>query len=429
MSIKAEYRGGRGPGYLMEILCSPWSMMPKRLQTLKSRLAEKPAAEIPTHEPRTSVSYGRQARIAHVPLIGVMTRYPSEYDDYCGFCAVEPIAAAIQIADADAGVDAIEIDMDTPGGLSDAGAVLAAAVRQTRKPVTVVVDGLGASAGYRVIAAADKSYATKDSLIGSIGTYCLLADDTKFWEEKLGVKWHLVSTGRFKGLGADGKVTQDLLDDIQREINDMQASFQAEVRQGRGIDQGKMKELADGRVWLAPEAQQLGLIDEVASRDAAMMANEQEIFLMTKEEFSAFAAAHPEATKPFIEQGYNQAKAELTPKAATVAELEAEFPGNSDFVLAQVKAGATIEQAKAAHAQTAVAELATAKVELKTAKEDLVKAKAETAKLQAYIANPGQGPIPVEISAGGQADPKAVSADRKKELMGMTTLGRSAMKE
>jgi ClpP class serine protease len=53
------------------------------------------------------------------------------------------------------------------------------------------------------------------AMIGSIGTYTILEDDTGY-QDQWGFKYKVVSTGTYKGLGADGKVTDELVADVQR---------------------------------------------------------------------------------------------------------------------------------------------------------------------------------------------------------------------
>lgn len=279
-------------------------MQQDHLRALTAKLRNTNLDEVPSKEPQVNVMYAKNNGVAELSLVGVMTRYPTKYDEYFGFVPVEPIVAAINRANADPEVYSIQINIDSPGGMSDAGAALAEAVMASKTRVVSFVDGMAASASYRVAAVSKSIRATRSSRIGSIGTYAVLVDDEKFWDE-MGVKWHLVSTGRFKGLGADGKVTQDLLDDVQREVNDLQAQFRADVSNGRRMTMDQVIALADGRVWIANEAMNNGLIDGVASRDAATKAIHEETYEMTLDQFNAFAAEHPEAVAGWIEQGKN----------------------------------------------------------------------------------------------------------------------------
>src|SRR5438046_4574458 len=122
---------------------------------------------------------------------------------------------------------------------------------------------------------------------------------------------------------------------------------------------------------------------------------------MTLEQFQSFAAANPDATKPFIEQGYNQAKAELATKPATATEMKAAFPNNSGFAIDQLGLNATVDQAKAAFADVLAAEV--------------TELKAQTVELSTKLAKAteGQGAINTAVvtkkMAPDGSDPKALA--------------------
>jgi protease-4 len=110
------------------------------------------------------------------------------------------------------------------------------------KPLTAIVVGLCCSGGYYAASQAREIVAGGRTEIGCIGTYCLLVDDSKFWAD-MGVDWKLISSGGVKGLGADGRVTQELIDDTQRVIDDLTDKFVADVAAGRGVSNDKAKDM------------------------------------------------------------------------------------------------------------------------------------------------------------------------------------------
>jgi protease-4 len=86
-----------------------------------------------------------------------------------------------------------------------------------------------------------------------------------------GIKTHIIKSGKFKGAGAEGaEVTQEELDEIQRMADSINDLFANAVAKGRSMTMSQVAKVNDGRVWLAEEAQGLGLIDGVESFDVAM---------------------------------------------------------------------------------------------------------------------------------------------------------------
>jgi hypothetical protein len=140
---------------------------------------------------------------------------------------------------------------------------------------------------------------------------------------------------------------------------------------------------------------------------------------ITAQQFSAHAAENPTAVEvqALVNQGYDKAKAEFAPKAATVAELEAAFPGQDSFVLAQLKAGATMAQASVAASKVLGEQLAATKAE--STKKDEEIAELKKAKPQA------QGPIPGQMNG---SDEDRISAERRRELLGKTPAGQAILR-
>lgn len=121
--------------------------------------------------------------------------------------------------------------------------------------------------------------------------------------------------------------------------------------------------------------------------------NIQENSDMTLEQFTTFAAANPDATKAFIDQGYDKAKAELAPKPATATELTSAFPEHKGFCMDQMVANATLTEATAAFA--------------KLATDEAAQLKAQVAELTAKLtkASEGQGPVGT-FAAATEPEPK-----------------------
>jgi protease-4 len=135
------------------------------------------------------------------------------------------------------------------------------------KPLYAVISDICASGGYYIAAAADKVYADKASIVGSIG---VRMDGFGFVDamQKLGIERRLLTAGENKGFldpfepvkASDVKHVQELLDDIHQQ-------FIQVVRQGRGEKLKDNPDLFSGYVWTGEQAVALGLVDELGSSD------------------------------------------------------------------------------------------------------------------------------------------------------------------
>ncbi len=361
--------------------------------------------------------------VARIPIVGIMVKYPS----WWGASTLE-IQETIGRALMDFQVKTIALVFDCPGGYGLGCSDLADYVAKVngtgagQKPIDAIISDLAASAGYWVASQCRSITCNLAGSAGCIGVYTVLVDDSKFWAE-MGIDWQLISSGGVKGLGADGKITPELKADVQREINDSTNLFVAAVSRGRGMTPELATQLADGRSWIANEAKQLGLIDNVLSVEDAMAALLEEISTMpiSPEQFKAHAAENPAAAEvqALVSQGFEKGKAEHAPKAATAQQLKSIAGVGADFVLGQLEAGATLEAAAVAgckHLGEQLAKSGTDHAAALAAQDTAHKAAiaAKDAEITRIRAEGGQGPVGTRgLPAGGAPEP-AAAADPKK---------------
>ena len=213
------------------------------------------------------ISYAVKSGVAILNIQGVMQKGSSKF----GGASTANLRQALRAAAIDADVGAIFLVIDSPGGTVAGTQSLADDIKNinSKIPVYAHVEDLGASAAYWVASQARSVSATKGSMVGSLGVYSVLVD-TSGAAEAEGVKVHVVSTGEFKGSGIDGTpVTDAILTDRQRLTDGQNAEFMGAVGAGRNIGKVDVKKLFDGRVHLASEAKDIGLIDSIMSTDAA----------------------------------------------------------------------------------------------------------------------------------------------------------------
>ncbi|MBS1157051.1 MAG: family peptidase [Proteobacteria bacterium] len=134
-------------------------------------------------------------------------------------------------------------------------------------PFYVVIEDVCASGCYYVAAAADKIYADKASMVGSIG---VLMDGFGFTGamEKFGVERRLLTAGENKGfLDPFSPLRQEQRAKAQVMLNEVHQQFIQVVKTGRGKKLADNPDLFTGLVWSGATAQKLGLVDELSSVD------------------------------------------------------------------------------------------------------------------------------------------------------------------
>lgn len=208
-----------------------------------------------------------QEGVAVIALHGVLMKHQSSMQDSTSTVLARRL---VREAKDNPEVQAALLHIDSPGGTVAGLQALCAdvAALARAKPTVSHVENLCASAAYRAASQTSKIIASPDSLVGSIGTYGVIHDLSAAATLK-GIKVHVVKAGAHKGAGVPGtEITADQIAEQQRIVNDLNESFIRDVSTGRGLSIEKTRELADGRVHMAAQAQQMRLIDGVQSFDA-----------------------------------------------------------------------------------------------------------------------------------------------------------------
>lgn len=182
----------------------------------------------------------------------------------------------IEAAEKDPDVIGILLLVDSPGGGVTASDVIyerllrfKEAGGRNRKVVALMRD-VAASGGYYVSVAADKIVAHRTTITGSIGVL-LSSLNVKGLGEKLGVRDVTIKSGPNKDmLNPLREPTVAETNILQATINDMYERFVSVVARGRGMDEETVRSLADGRIYTAPQALAVNLIDEIGYEEDAL---------------------------------------------------------------------------------------------------------------------------------------------------------------
>jgi protease-4 len=138
------------------------------------------------------------------------------------------------------------------------------------KPIIVSMGDVAASGGYYIACAADSIFAQPNTITGSIGIFSVIPNMQKFFNNKLGITFDGVKTGKF----ADISITRPLREDekmiIQTETNQIYANFTQKVANGRGKTAAFIDSIGQGRVWTGAEAIKIGLVDRLGNINDAI---------------------------------------------------------------------------------------------------------------------------------------------------------------
>lgn len=204
--------------------------------------------------------------IAVVSIVGPMTKSPTSFEPGASTVIAK---RQIRLAAHDDRVKAIIIRFDSPGGTVSGTQDLAQEVLEAskHKKVHAFVEDNCCSAAFWVASQANKIFATKTSLVGSIGVFTTLMDFTGHAEQE-GIQVHLITSGGIKGAGAPGTPVEDeLIAEVQGIVDEFTAHFLGAVAKGRRMSRSRVKDIADGRVFVGEKAVDVGLVDGIATFD------------------------------------------------------------------------------------------------------------------------------------------------------------------
>lgn len=306
--------------------------------------------------------------VAIVSMTGPLTKYPTSFQSFVGGTSTLQMRRALRMAANDPRVNAVMIRCDSPGGTVSGTGDLAGDIRSVDaiKPVYGFAEDMCGSAAYWALSQCRKIFANSTAMVGCIGAMCVLTDTSEQLKQE-GVRVQVVTSdvpggSTAKGMGTPGTpVTDDVVGEVKRQLNDQNDLFVADVANGRELPPDRVRAMADGRVHVGEKAKALGLVDEIASFDAAMQAAYTESYQMTSDQFRAFAAANP--TDPAVVALISTGKAEaktlaLNESRQALSTLVAAFPGREKFALEQFVKGHDVTAAKAELSDVLIAEMA-----------------------------------------------------------------------
>ncbi len=156
--------------------------------------------------------------------------------------------------------------VNSPGGSAFGSEQIWKAVmdfKASGKPVAVSMGDYAASGGYYISCCADRIFAERTTITGSIGIFGVIPCPHDLIENKLGVHMASVKTNENADLGAMGlKLTPAQRAGLQNMVNQGYELFTKRCADGRHVTQDSIKKIAEGRVWDGMTAKQIGLVDD-----------------------------------------------------------------------------------------------------------------------------------------------------------------------
>lgn len=207
------------------------------------------------------------SKTKHVALVDIQGLIADDTE-----ASANTVISGLRSAFANKNTVGVIVRINSPGGSPVQAGYINDEIKRLRGkypeiPLYAVVTDLCASGGYYIAVAADKIYADKASIVGSIG---VIMSSFGFVEtlKKLGIERRLLTAGEHKAfLDPFSPQKPEDKEHVKTLLKNIHEQFINVVKAGRG-DRLKVAEnpqLFSGLVWTGEQAVQLGLVDALGS--------------------------------------------------------------------------------------------------------------------------------------------------------------------
>lgn len=221
------------------------------------------------------VLFGEKAPFGNVgviPIQGIILTEKARGAFASPSTSSEDVVKFLQDAAKDDNIKAVLLEINSPGGSAVASYEIAQEVKKTRekKPVISVIREAGASGAFWIATASGHIFANPLSSTGSIGVVSSYIEYAGLLD-RFNVTYQRLVVGKYKDSGSPFKrLTNEERRIIQEKLDIVGDAFVKAVAENRNLSIEKVREYATGMVFLGSEAKDMGLIDELGSKQDAI---------------------------------------------------------------------------------------------------------------------------------------------------------------
>ena len=184
----------------------------------------------------------------------------------------------IRRATEDERVRALVLRVDSGGGSAFASEVILQeleAFQATERPLVVSMSSVAASGGYWISMSADEIWANRTTITGSIGIGGAFPTFQRSLD-RLGIHVDGVGTTKLAGqLNVGREIGPDMDELLERTVRHGYELFVRKVAEARNRSIDDIDRVAQGRVWVGTDAQEVGLIDKLGQLEDAILSAAQ----------------------------------------------------------------------------------------------------------------------------------------------------------
>lgn len=287
--------------------------------------------------------------VAILGVTGPLFKRANLFTAISGASSYDVLRTDLQAALDDPKVNAILLDIDSPGGEVNGGNELAQAIYAARgtKPIVAYVGGTGASMAYWIASSASKVVVDPTAILGSIGTQVAFAERAPAAGEK---RYRFVST---QSPNKNPDPGTDAFDkSVQSTIDALSAVFIDAVARNRGVTVAAvLSDFGKGGTFVGQMAVDAGLADSVgdfesvlaecsASRISTPSNNDRKTKMMT--DATVPSAYIEQAVAAAMANAARSTPAETETRAEPVVSAEEARAAEEDAIVARISGDASI---------------------------------------------------------------------------------------
>lgn len=211
--------------------------------------------------------------VAVIPVMGPLLQRGSWMDAMCGMTSYDRVAMLVDAAQRDPDVNAVLLEVDSPGGEVSGLFTLTARLQAMgqQKPIWSYANERAASAAYAIGSSTARLYLPSTAIVGSIGVIAMHVDQSQR-DAAQGYRYTPIHAGAKKAAGNSHAPLDDgTRADMQREIDRLYSMFVDHVATGRALERDAV---------IDTQAGLLNADDAVAGRFADGIASMEEVVQM-----------------------------------------------------------------------------------------------------------------------------------------------------
>jgi protease-4 len=218
---------------------------------------------------------GKEAgKLLVIPIRGFLSDAPKKDLLRDRASTVQEVVSQLRLAEKDEKIKALLLEINSPGGSITASDILyheiMAFKERTNVKIVAALMDVAASGGYYIALPADRIVAHPTTITGSVGVI-FLSPKVAGLMDKLGLGLEVNKSGKEKDIGSpfrpstpeEQKIFQSLIDKLGGRFLSLAAKH-------RQLDPQALTEISTARIYLAEEALQLKLIDQIGYLNEAI---------------------------------------------------------------------------------------------------------------------------------------------------------------